>query len=433
MRYLIILVLGWACMSEPEVRCCQTCFQMKISDALPVQFWLNGETSFNNDVAARCGIYDICFCQPFNCDDEIKIQVDDELLPLHNGDMSGDASSYSQTNESDSYADWTKSTASVIMNTTYPVNSELLYIANNLEIGTTYTILYKVTGSGTYTAGGGNALSLAIAFYDEDLTLLAGGGATLLSATGSSKVSESSTTITPPTGTVYFGFKVSAATVDSGSYTVTINHFEVLTDDKVFDLEVLDSSGVQLQYLEMTEILTGKHQISFIPTNYGICDEQIRLKIYEDDVEVAASDCLDIRTSHVCTELITYSNTRDFDNIEYDTSPGLDFYLRVPAVFFLERFPEEEELHELSDSDYVRLRNEVKAQRFLELGFMPYYMHRKLKLIFAHDVIEIVVDGTTKTWIRQEPYEIAEGNKHYPLKKAGVWLTDKTYIKRNIL
>jgi hypothetical protein len=154
-----------------------------------------------------------------------------------------------------------------------------------------------------------------------------------------------------------------------------------------------------------------------------------RVMTLEAGYATALSDCIDIRTSHECTKLITYSNSKDFDGVEYDTSPGLEFYLRVPAVFFLERYPQEQENAELSTADYVRLRNEIKAQKLFDVGYVPYYLHRKLQLVFAHDIIEI--DG--KNWLRQEEYEINEGNKRYPLKPATTWLTDKNYIKRNIL
>ncbi len=45
---------------------------MILSNSLPIQFWVNGQETFNEkDV---CGITPVCWCQPFQCDDEIRIQ-----------------------------------------------------------------------------------------------------------------------------------------------------------------------------------------------------------------------------------------------------------------------------------------------------------------------------------------------------------------------
>ena len=43
------------------------------SDSLPVQFWVNGVETFNEKVV--CGLVkQDCFCQPFQCDDEFRVQ-----------------------------------------------------------------------------------------------------------------------------------------------------------------------------------------------------------------------------------------------------------------------------------------------------------------------------------------------------------------------
>jgi len=49
---------------------------IRISDANPIQFWINGVISFNNKEEA--GVNHVCFEQPFNCTDDIKIQVKDD-------------------------------------------------------------------------------------------------------------------------------------------------------------------------------------------------------------------------------------------------------------------------------------------------------------------------------------------------------------------
>lgn len=46
---------------------------MTVSDSNPIQFWLPTELSFNEKTV--CGLYNDCFCQIFNSNDTITIQV----------------------------------------------------------------------------------------------------------------------------------------------------------------------------------------------------------------------------------------------------------------------------------------------------------------------------------------------------------------------
>lgn len=48
---------------------------MTISNAIPIQFWLTGQTSFNDKTEA--GVVSHCFNQPFKCTDEINLQFTD--------------------------------------------------------------------------------------------------------------------------------------------------------------------------------------------------------------------------------------------------------------------------------------------------------------------------------------------------------------------
>lgn len=54
---------------------------MTVSDALPVQFWLADCETYNEHVPQ--GVHQVCWCQPWNCDDEIVIQfTDPDVLDL---------------------------------------------------------------------------------------------------------------------------------------------------------------------------------------------------------------------------------------------------------------------------------------------------------------------------------------------------------------
>lgn len=142
---------------------------------------------------------------------------------------------------------------------------------------------------------------------------------------------------------------------------------------------------------------------------------------------VAYSDCIDVRTEQECTKLITYTNSSNFDGIDYETANPI-FYLRVPAMFHEEDNPMTVEDLELSNDEIVILRQDIKEKRKLETGYMPNYMHKKLQKVLMHDTVTI--DGDN--WARRDAYE-TNPIKNYLLKMASVWLTKINSIDRNII
>lgn len=179
-----------------------------------------------------------------------------------------------------------------------------------------------------------------------------------------------------------------------------------------------------------SEVSTGVYQISFIPGEEDLCDESITLQIRDGSTVLATSDCLDIKTSHDCTKLITYSNRSDFAGLVYeDTSPVTDFYLRIPAILYRATRPQEEEVHPLSDDTWIRIWSRMEKKVKLEIGYLPDYMHEKIQLILMHDSVHI----DSLSWAQRDPYEKVDVNRRYPLEKANVLLTDKDFIKRNLL
>lgn len=141
------------------------------------------------------------------------------------------------------------------------------------------------------------------------------------------------------------------------------------------------------------------------------------------------TDCLNIKESHECSLLIQYSNNRNYAGLIYeDQSPEAVFYLRIPATFFHEEFPEEDEDIELT-SGVQQLNSTMFAQRLMETDYLPYYMHRKLKLVLKHQVVTI----ENQNWVKREPYEIDKGNKRFPKKMARVLLNESDFVQRNVV
>lgn len=144
------------------------------------------------------------------------------------------------------------------------------------------------------------------------------------------------------------------------------------------------------------------------------------------------SDCVDIKTAQAETLLIDYSNHTNYAGIEYgDQSPDPTFSIRIPAVFFETRFPQEGEDFQTSSNQIIALNSQVKEQRLLSTDRMPIYMHRKMALILNHQFLYI--DG--KYWIKgSENYEKKEkSNKRDSLDMYTCWLTRQDYVVRNIL
>lgn len=196
-------------------------------------------------------------------------------------------------------------------------------------------------------------------------------------------------------------------------------------------LKIFDEDDVLIQSLPFISTIGTIYTVSFSPSTYSITDQQIRLAIYRGTNELFTSDCLDIKPEHHESILITYSSNRNFASLNYsDVSPDPEFFLRVPAIFFRERFPQEKEIIELSNSRSIQLSAQVKAQRLMQIKNMPDYMHRKLLLVLSHQFVTIDLQD----WVLADQYELVPpSNPRWPLQKAQAWLTEKDYILRSVL
>lgn len=410
---------------------------MILSDALPIQFWDEEEETFNDKEV--CGIEPVCFCQPFNCFDEILIQFTDHSYPAYNLYI-------------------------------YSVDGIILKIIEFTEIsdniwwlsfipdqenspGICEKIILKIVGD--YDLPYNRFLNSLGNWYNVETGLFLPSLAWTYSAESAEVVMDRSAN--NPINSKYltvmwdtFEFQIYNITLD---FNIDLIQYGVsfLAQLKVFfsngsnrDLAFVYDFNHNLSQEGnhiVTRQFTAQHNYDRIEVYVflvggGVPAPLITIRLNEilvgnDIVKfLKKSDCIYIKDSHECTELITYSNSKLFNGIDYSSSsPEQQFCIRIPAIFFEEAFPDEHEEIDLSNSQSVRLMNKEKRQKKLDIGFMPFYMHQKMKLILAHD--EITIDGDS--WIRNEAYEITEGNKRYPLRKASCLLTDKNYIVRNVL
>lgn len=438
-KLLLILALLFAgCREEIIVKECPSCFSMQLSDALPVQFWLNNCETYNEKVV--CGINHHCFCQPVECDDQIKIQFTDSFTDYVTEEVVTpitlpSLSTWLTTTLLTSWFDWSLgSTPSVSISYTTLTNnySEYLYVDYPFEAGKPYSLTFNFTRT-EYTGFGNPSVTI--------YTLDSGNNPVssqqfLITSTGANSrtynfvATEAMTRIGFRTASFASNYDMTVTSV-SGTRTDTIITFP---DPKDFDLLVYNELDSVVATLPFGSYLQGDsfryvYRLDFIPSDLGICNEKMRLEIVEGETVHAKSDCIEVGENLDCTNIVTYSNNRDYAGLIYDdVSPEQEFTIRVPSRFFHERNDEEDEVMQLSSS-LITTASTIQAQKLFEVIHAPYYWHRKLQLILKHS--NVVIDN--QYWLKQEGYQINEGNKRGSLKSAQVWLTQRENLQRNVI
>lgn len=431
LKYFLIFVLFFnGCSDEHELKTICSPFRMTISDAIPIQFWVNGVETYNQKEV--CGITPVCFCQPFNCDDEIRIQFQDSDF------VSYYLVIYDSVNNEITRLLFSEIQSDIFQLSFVPNELSICDENIRLDIVPVLQLLNPNIQSSLHpwrSAGNPNpAVAIPWTFANP------GAVASFISVNTTHVFGQP---FNPISANVAYSlnYRVTVASYVSGTLEIWAA-FSSLSGTTLFQETTprvsVASNGVHTGTIVITEtssvdaalvVLFGLKAFSST-TGPTITINSLTTDII-DLTTLASSDCIDVRESHDCTQLIRYDNSKDFADIEYtDFSPTAEFYIRIPAIFFHERNTEEQERFETSGETIVRLRDEIKVKRLLEVGYMPDYMHRKLLLILAHDTIEI----DSETWVRNDPYEkIDPANKRYPLKRAQVLLTQQGYIKRNIL
>jgi len=443
-KAFILALFLFACSEGADKSKTTQCFSMVISDAIPVQFWVNGCQTYNEKV--NPGINKVCFCQPFECDDQIKIQI----IESHSVAASFSVDVIDNAGNIIVNLPFTRGVFSpndVYSLTFVPIDHGICdkQIVLNLLLDRVPTL--DVNGD----VGDPNGLdwnyaldqvassNKAWTLSSTDGTIILGGSdpvrsKDLISHFGLSGIGPTSKVRIKATVAQILG---SDPVNINGSFKIFISFYPSSGSPYTYTYlnDTADSSGLG-DYdftLDINHGLSSYIDISFAIERQNTVDAIIGIftifSAQEKDT-VAYSDCIDIRAYHAETILINYFNHRNFAGIEnQDVSPDIDFNLRIPAVFFEEEFPQEQEIAELSDNQEISLNSQVKVQRLLNTGLMPQYMHKKTILALMHQ--SVYIDG--EYWVKADPYEKIQGNKRNPLKQYKCLLTQKDEIIRNIL
>ena len=398
-----------------------------ISDALPVQFWPNGEQTFNEK--AVCGIIkQDCYCQSFEPDDEITIQLTDPLSTKYSiqildlNDAIIDQIDFIKNGDIFS--------VSISLNNYSPITSKIKFIIGNY--------VDTVVDSNEFTTDledwvfqfGGGSLS-------DWIWSAANGGSMQTTTFNTFGVKNYRRPLILPQEPSKI--RVTYNPIPSPNSS-NLNIQFTLQDgpnvgDNIIQIinEPLSSSGIITYDVTTQSYWEDTTSIKIVIASSGfVAGDVINFMKFEVlspvFTQVAKSDCINI-TESGCTKLIEYSNASNFDGIEYPTvSPYTKFYIRIPATFYEEENPQEEEDLELSNGVIVTLRQSIQEKSLLETGYMPNYMHKKLQKVLMHETI--IMDGDQ--WKRRDPYE-TNPIKKYNLKRGSVQLTKYNSVLKNTI
>jgi hypothetical protein len=425
---------------------------MTISDSIPVQFWDIDEETFNEK--AVCGmVKQDCFCQPFQCSDTIKIQFYDPN-PFHWGlhvfdtsdqliteiDFEEIATGYWQT---DAALDGSPCDQKVY----FKIQKSEVFSDGTFDFGNGYSVITTDAQLGDAWSIGGGVFGGGLGTWSHSSYL----GNLAAYVTLTTAQSASPKTIAPLVHRfeqIQYAFRNFSYSFRQGSWSTTFGSWTGGTIEAVY---YLDGSEIGTQVIVSSLSQNTSYSGTFNTSLSGWNAIGIRIKwtssgspflgtnemyVLTFDINgslgseyVAKSDCIELRETQDCTVLIEYENTSNFDGVNYEAgSPGPSFQLRIPAMFFEEENPQEQEDLELSNGVIVTLRQSIVEKRKMETGFMPNYMHRKLQKILMHD--SVYIDGDY--WKKRDSYDTSPVKK-YNLKTASVFLTKYDSVEKNTI
>jgi hypothetical protein len=391
------------------------------SDANPVQFWnINCDTFNEKEVD---GVFARCFCAPFNYDDEITIQFTDAsgnaftLYVLDSDNNILYTSSVSGSNNTFTHS-FTPSAQGITE------DEVQIFIVSNGGGASVINSLFASNLDGWVNEGSGVSW-----LWDSS----EGGCATTALGLNNQSTKQLVMYVSGAETTMLYNLVLDIVlfTFTSQTANLLIQAYDGGTlVSTLYDEDIVFSASQSYPINTIVAI----PKFTNIKVTYSTNGESnIFLKSYVSAVKGgtgAKSDCIDIKPDHDETVLINYHNNRVFASLNSSVgTPDPEFNLRIPAIFFEERFPEEIEEIELSDNSSIQLNAQVKSQKFLKVKPMPFYMHKKTKLALSFQTVTI--DG--EEWIKSEAYEIQAGNERHPFRKATCWLTEKDYLVRNVL
>lgn len=264
MKYLAILAVFTLACSGEDINPTQCISMITISGANPIQFWPKNCETWNE--SSPKGVHHYCFCQPFECDDEIKsVFIDDPDLEYELGIYDSDENLIHELPFSET---------DIIGNNIFPTLSSM---RNGSSSGT----INWVTGNApkvTFTGDGQVSKPL------EKSTIIPAGKYRLeyqANIDVTVQIISNGFGLNKPLKFYTAGVVFAAFNLSSGSHTIDI---DLIQDaDKAsfrFVSPLSGGNGTTGEIISATlKSITSSYSISFIPSSMDICDEKIQLKI----------------------------------------------------------------------------------------------------------------------------------------------------------
>lgn len=464
MRYTYLLLLLLAACSEDVNIYPKNCDLMIFSSSLPFKVWVDGQQTYNEKQI--CGVHQECYCQPWLCDKEIRLQVYDTIqgqtIDLSVVDENGDEIDNISFEETEIFSDVTEEISLQFSTTDFTaglgnwVNNDgsdgASYISwtpaspgaqadgNPAAQITKYLAIQRVGGDGRgWPAGNyeiringsndsGGTQDVAASIYGMNTT------------TSQTQITSVNSNTLPDGG---------AATDITITFTLA-QYWQYLSIrfDRVgppgggfyMDVTLFEAEIISAPTSETYSAYSGTvYDLSFLPTELGvdICNKKVIFKFLSSEIQafIPQTDCIDIRDAFDnCVIPITYTNTKNFDGIYYEIgSPPPVFTFIIEAQFWKENNPQTQEDSVLSNGVIVTRRSEIEEKTLLEIGFVPNYRHKILQKVLMHNSVQITdVNDEDQYWKKRDEYETENINR-YPLKKAQVWLTKYNSVEKNTI
>jgi hypothetical protein len=426
---------------------CQHAEVLIFPQAAPVQFWLTGCDTYNETIPK--GVHYKCFCQPWKCTDVIPVVFRDtftNVVPIENivAITLPDLDEWQSSALDPDDIDWTEG-ATPSLDLPYgsgffhSSTSEYLYVDYAFEEGKEYSITIDFTmidnpGAGTSPIKSGTVYIMDDAF-NVIFAGISGSSDSTINFTANASTSRISLRVSRASGTKTSDVSVSVQSASGTRTDITYDY----PDPSNYEVVIYNEAGGEVDRIELDAFLIPEglfyyHTAYINLLELGICDEQIRFEIEDltasPDTVVAKSDCQNITDSdHNPTILIEYSSPKNFNGLVFEgISPDQVLNIRVPAIFYHEDNPQEDEVAELSNK-VIKLNSQVTAKRLLDTDFMPHYMHTKIILVLSMPLV--LIDGLY--WTKQDSYDKDDGNKRWPVKRATCWLTQRDFLERQSL
>ncbi len=410
---------------------------LRVSKSLPVEFWRESETTYNERVGGR--VEKFCFNQSFKCSDEIKFQLT-EL------DSEGEENEF----------------ALQIINILGTVINTVTFIDTRTEVKAVLSALTAASNNGsgvTWTLGATPTINITVDEVSKNIRVPITDGIANLPL-------EFDITLTPfLIGSPGYGFRprfflysadmaqsvevVGDDYIDAPNVAIPITveltptftpAFLVVTVEYIGDEEEGNIASIDLNSAVLNNIYYSRNvfDLTIIPSDdaFQLCESKVQFKMVrltEAEPEIAyKSDYVLISDNLFESIQINYKSNKNFNGLAYETTPGY-FSIRFPGIFFEETHPMTMKALALSNSKVINTAVSIEDAMLLELEDMPYHMHKKLKLILMHAASgDVLIKGVG--WTLKNDYEY-NGNrpKSYPMKAGQILLTKRTGYEQNII